>query len=169
MKLRKLCKKDIPFIKEWMSDADINRQFKTDFTVYSFERIEKFIQDAQEFTYNRHYAIVNEEDEYLGTISLKNIDGKNQKAEYAIVLRKKAIGTDIAIKATHSLLSIAFNELNLNKVFLNVLSTNIRANKFYRKYGFTFEGTFRQDIKIGNEFYDLNWYSILKESYELLG
>ena len=33
MNLRKLSVKDIPFIKEWMSDQSINRQFKTDFSV----------------------------------------------------------------------------------------------------------------------------------------
>ena len=166
MKLRKLSVKDIPLIKEWMSDQSINRQFKTDFSVYTYDKIAKFIQDAQDFSSHRHYAIVDEKDEYLGTISLKEIDLMNRKAEYAIVLRRIAIGTSIASDATHQVLKIAFNELMLNKVYLNVLANNHRANRFYQKIGFKFEGTFRQDIQIENEFYDLNWYSILKESYE---
>ena len=166
MNLRKLSVKDIPFIKEWMSDQSINRQFKTDFSVYTYNKIAKFIQDAQDFSSHRHYAIVDEKDEYLGTISLKEIDLINLKAEYAVVLRSKAIGTSAAKDATQKILDIAFNELKLNKVYLNVLATNLRANRFYQKFGFVFEGTFRQDLKIENEFYDLNWYSILKESYE---
>ena len=166
MKLRKLSVKDIPLIKEWMSDQSINSQFKTDFSVYTYDEIAKFIQDAQDFSSHRHYAIVDEKDEYLGTISLKEIDLINLKAEYAVVLRSKAIGTSAAKNATQKILDIAFNELKLNKVYLNVLATNTRANRFYQKFGFVFEGTFRQDLKIENEFYDLNWYSILKESYE---
>lgn len=166
MKLRKLSVKDIPLIKEWMSDQSINSQFKTDFSVYTYDEIAKFIQDAQDFSSHRHYAIVDEKDEYLGTISLKEIDLINLKAEYAVVLRSKAIGTSAAKDATQKILDIAFNELKLNKVYLNVLATNLRANRFYQKFGFVFEGTFRQDLKIENEFYDLNWYSILKESYE---
>ena len=166
MKLRKLSVKDIPLIKEWMSDQSINSQFKTDFSVYTYDEIAKFIQDAQVFSSHRHYAIVDEKDEYLGTISLKEIDLINLKAEYAVVLRSKAIGTSAAKNATQKILDIAFNELKLNKVYLNVLATNLRANRFYQKFGFVFEGTFRQDLKIENEFYDLNWYSILKESYE---
>ncbi len=166
MNLRKLSVKDIPFIKEWMSDQSINRQFKTDFSVYTYDKIAKFIQDAQDFTSHRHYAIVDENDEYLGTISLKEIDTINMKAEYSIVLRRKVIGTSIASDATHQILNIAFNELMLNKVYLNVLAMNKRANRFYQKFGFVYESTFRQDIKIENELYDLNWYSILKESYE---
>jgi diamine N-acetyltransferase len=90
------------------------------------------------------------------------------KAEYAIVLRKIAQGTHVAQDASKAILDIAFNELHLHKVYLNVLTQNTRANRFYQKFGFKLEGTFRDDIKIENEFYSLNWYSILKESYESL-
>lgn len=166
MNLRKLNVKDIPLMLEWMKDVDISRQFRADFSHYTEDKVRHFIEQAQDFTSHRHYAIVDEKDEYLGTISLKEIDTINMKAEYAIVLRRIAIGTSIARDATHQILKIAFNELMLNKVYLNVLSNNHRANRFYLKFGFKFEGTFRQDIKIENEFYDLNWYSILKESYE---
>jgi RimJ/RimL family protein N-acetyltransferase len=166
MKLRKLNEKDIPYMMEWMKDVDISRQFRTDFSHHTEDKICLFIKQAQDFSIHRHYAIVDNNDEYLGTISLKEIDLVNRKAEYAIVLRRRVIGTHIALDATKQILHIAFTELNLNKVYLNVLSNNTRANRFYLKFGFEFEGTFRQDIKIENEFYDLNWYSILKESYE---
>lgn len=166
MKLRKLNVKDIPGMMEWMQDVDISRQFRADFSHFTEDKIKHFIDQAQDFTSHRHYAIVDEKDEYLGTISLKEIDSINMKAEYAIVLRRKVIGTSIASDATHQILNIAFNELMLNKVYLNVLAMNKRANRFYQKFGFVYEGTFRQDIKIENELYDLNWYSILKESYE---
>ena len=166
MNLRKLQTKDIPFMLEWMKDIEINRQFRTDFSHFTEDKVKNFIEQAQDFSVNRHYAIVDDHDEYLGTISLKEIDLINLKAEYAVVLRSKAIGTSAAKDATQQILDIAFNELKLNKVYLNVLATNTRANRFYQKFGFVFEGTFRQDLKIENEFYDLNWYSILKESYE---
>jgi diamine N-acetyltransferase len=153
---------------EWMKDPDITRQFRADFSNSTFDSVLKFVETAQDFTYSRHYAIVNELNEYLGTISLKNIDTSNLKAEYAIVLRKIAQGTHVAQDASKAILDIAFNELHLHKVYLNVLTQNTRANRFYQKFGFKLEGTFRDDIKIENEFYSLNWYSILKESYESL-
>ncbi len=168
MKLRKLSKIDIPFMLEWMKDIEITRQFRADFSNSTYESVQKFVELAQDFTYARHYAIVNDSDEYLGTISLKNIDTLNMKAEYAIVLRKIAQGTNIAYDASKALLEIAFNEIHLHKVYLNVLTHNVRANRFYQKFGFKLEGTFIDDIKIENEFYSLNWYSILKESYESL-
>jgi len=168
MKLRELKLKDIPYILEWMKDRDISSQFKTDFSKYNYIDVQNFIIESGKFTLSRHYAIVNDSDEYLGTISLKNIDTLNMKAEYAIVLRKFAQGTNVAYEATETILNIAFNDLKLHKVYLNVLTQNIRANRFYLKFGFKLEGTFVDDINIENEFYSLNWYSILKESYESL-
>jgi len=168
MKLRKLSNIDIPFMLEWMKDTEITRQFRADFSSSTYESVQKFVESAQDFTYSRHYAITNDQNEYLGTISLKNIDTINMKAEYAIVLRKIAQGTHIAYEASKAIMDIAFNEIHLHKVYLNVLTHNERANRFYLKFGFKLEGTFIDDIMIENEFCSLNWYSILKESYESL-
>ena len=56
-----------------------------------------------------HYAIANKtDDEYYGTISLKDLSLENRIAEYAIVLRKKAQGQGIAYQATKLLLYKAF-------------------------------------------------------------
>ena len=85
---------------------------------------------------NQNFAFVNDEDEYLGTISLKHISHDNDKAEYAVVARKCAQGTGAAKKATEELLEYAFTELALHKVYLSVLEENIRAQKFYEKCGF---------------------------------
>ena len=67
---------------------------------------------------DQHFAYVNEQDEYLGTISLKRISHVNDKAEYAVVARKCAQGTGAAKKATEELLQYAFHELGLHKVYL---------------------------------------------------
>lgn len=51
-----------------------------------------------------HFAIAEENDEYLGTISLKEIDLENQSPEYAIATRKKAQGHGVAKQVTGMLL-----------------------------------------------------------------
>lgn len=166
MRLRNLQIKDIPLILEWMKDPSINIFFRFDPSTITVDSVEAFVIKANEDMLNKHYAIVNEEDEYLGTVSLKNIDYQNMNAEYAISLRTRVIGKGIAIFATNKVLDIAFDELNLNKIYLNVLANNIRAIKFYEKIGFQYEGEFRQHIKIDNQYRDLKWYSILKNSYK---
>ena len=47
-----------------------------------------------------HMEIVDETDEYLGTISLRDIDLENMTAEYDITTRTKAHGKGFAFRAT---------------------------------------------------------------------
>lgn len=165
MVLRELQEKDAMYMLEWMKDEEISKCFQFDTKSADINRCKAFIENNKSDTKNRHYAIINEEDEYLGTISLKNIDLINKNAEYAIATRKKAHGTGISKQATIDLLKIAFNDINLEKVYLNVLSKNTRAVKFYEKIGFKYEGEFRNHLYINSEFQNLKWFSILKREF----
>ena len=112
-----------------------------------------------------HFAIVNENDEYLGTVSLKNIDMENKTAEYAITTRKIAQGRGISVAATEKVLKKAFNEIGLHRVYLSVFSTNESAIKFYEKIGFKYEGEFREHFFINGEYVNWKWYGLIKEEY----
>lgn len=159
--LRRLEKKDIPFMLEWMHDEEINQGFQKPFLQATDEDALAFIRNSFDEE-NRHFAFVNEQDEYLGTISLKHISHVNDKAEYAVVARKCAQGTGAAKKATEELLHYAFTELGLHKVYLSVLSENIRAQRFYEKCGFQREGLEVDAVKINGKYHDHIWYGILK-------
>lgn len=162
MKLRRLDDKDLPFMKEWMKDREITVNFRTSFEGFSDEMLLKFIRESYS-EQNIHLAVVNEEDEYLGTISLKNINYIDKNAEYAIVLRKKAIRKNVATKATEAILKLGFEELNLKKIYFNVYSENLRAVGFYEKMGFVYEGEFKRHIFINNEFKDIKWYCVFNK------
>lgn len=166
MKLRKLQDKDAPNMLSWMYDNSINQLFATDFKNFDEEKVLNFIKASQTDGEQIHRACVNDDDEYLGTVSLKSINLINKNAEYAISFCKKAHGTGAAKFATDEILTMAFRELGLERVYLNVLSKNERANAFYKKYGFTFEGTFKHHIFVLGEFCDLNWYRILKDEFK---
>ena len=161
-KLRKLEIKDMQGMLEWMHDEEIMKCFRMNRA--SEEKIKIFIENSFD-NENKHNAIVDDQDNYLGTISLKHIDEKNGNAEYAIVLRRKAMGSGVAKEATRQLLEIAFKELKLNKIYLNVLSENKRAIGFYKKMNFKFEGEFKQHLRMNESYVDLSWYAIYKEDY----
>lgn len=160
MVLRRLELKDIDGMLEWMHDEEINKFFQYPFANSTAESVEEFIETSFSDV-NQHFAIVNEKDEYLGTISLKNISNQNRCAEYAIVLRKCAQGSGIAQIATDELVSYAFIQLHLHKIYLNVLSDNQRARKLYEKCGFFLEGVSKDAICKNGEFFSLAWYGII--------
>jgi RimJ/RimL family protein N-acetyltransferase len=158
--LRKLKEKDVPYMLEWMHDKEITQNFRNDFGTYTEVMVKNFIKSSYNDK-NRHFAFVDTNDIYLGTISLKNISYQDKNAEYAIVTRRSAQGTGQAYCATKEILEYAFHTLKLEKVYLNVLEENVRANQFYKKCGFELEGQARHHVCINGIFHNLNWYAII--------
>lgn len=163
--LRPLMEKDAGYMCEWMKDPAINCFFRFDASGISEESCRSFISSANDDKNCKHFAIANESDEYLGTISLKDIDFSEKQAEYAISTRGCAHGTGASTVATREIFRIAFEELKLEKVYLNVLADNLRANAFYRKIGFSFDRLEKNALNIKGVDKDLNWYFISKDKY----
>lgn len=167
MYLRELESKDADGMLSWMHDEQVNSVFATDFDSFTQEKVAAFIAAAKLDKDNRHLACVDDKDVYLGTVSLKNIDHQARNAEYAISFCRDAHGTGAAAYATKEILRVAFQELNLERVYLNVSAENKRANAFYQKMGFTFEGEFRKHILIQGQLVDLRWYAVLREEFSV--
>ncbi len=143
---------------ECMTDPEITRFFRFDASKISLESCLDYIGRAQDDPNTLHFAIADEADEYLGTISLKDVDLDKKQAEYAVSTRKKAHGTGAALEATRLILQYAFDTLGLERVYLNVLAENGRANAFYRKAGFRFLKTEPEALELRGERRALNWY-----------
>ena len=166
MKIRPLMPKDVDGILSWMKDSEINRFFRMDAEGATKESVLNFVNASQNQENNIHLAVTDDDDNYLGTVSLKNIDKEEQSAEYAISMCKLSHGTGAAKFATEKILELGFEALGLHRIYLNVLSENLRANKFYQKCNFIYEGEYKEAILIRGEFKDLKWYRLLKKEYE---
>lgn len=169
--LRELKEKDAELMLEWMHDPDIQKGFRKNMMDATLEDAKAFCKDSKipeklSSGYNLHFAIADSDDEYLGTISLKNIDLDSLTAEYAITTRKKASGKGVGLAATGLILNKAFNEYGLRRVYLSVLEDNEVAIKLYEKCGFKFEGEFRNHIKKGNQYMNWKWYGMLKNEFD---
>lgn len=168
MRLRKLEEKDAEGMLEWMNDPEVQKGFRFSTDRRSRENVLAFIRAAAVRPADGadiHYAIVDEEDEYMGTISLKSVEMTDGNAEYAISLRRKAQGKGIGTAATMEILRVAFEEFGFQRVYLNVLSDNERAVSLYEKCGFLYEGEFRKHLFLRGEYKSLKWYAMLKEEY----
>lgn len=136
MKLRELQEKDAPLMLEWMHDSDVVAGMRKDFSSFTIENCQRFIADAGKSPSAVHRAIVSDEDEYLGTVSVRDIDRSLGCGEFAITVRRCAMGTGASIFGMREILNYVLNSLGLNKVYWCVSSENPRAVRFYRKNGF---------------------------------
>lgn len=135
MRLRNLELKDAPLMLEWMHDEDVVGKLRGNFLDKTIEDAENFIKSAQDKSINAHFAIVSDEDEYMGTVSLKNIE--NGSAEFAITIRRSAMGLGYARKAMELIGEYAKYTLGLKYVYWYVSPDNTRALRFYDKNGYS--------------------------------
>ena len=89
MKLRNLENKDAAFMLEWMHDTSVVKYMRSDFINKTKNDCLEFIKNSNQSNIDIHKAIVDNNDEYLGSVSLKNIC--NKSAEFAIIIRKKTM------------------------------------------------------------------------------
>lgn len=134
MNLRKLELKDAPLMFEWMHDKSVVEDLRTNFLTKTMEDCENFIKSSWDDKYNWNVAIVDEEDTYMGTVSLKNI--KETSAEFGITIRACAMGKGYSIQAMKEVLRIGFEERGLERIYWCVSPDNKRAVRFYDKNGF---------------------------------
>ena len=169
--LRQLSEKDAPLMLEWMHDYDTQKSFQKYMLNVTLEDARRFCREAKlngkpKQGENMHLAVVNDGDEYLGTVSLKNINLEYHSAELAISLRKKARGQGVAKEAVELLLKKGFEEIGLHRVYLTVLADNIAAIKLYEKCGFIYEGELRDHIFKNGRYVSWKLYGMLEGEYE---
>lgn len=161
MKLRNLELKDAPLMLEWMHDESVVEKLRGRFAEKTIEDCEAFIKASRNKEHDTHLAIVSDEDEYMGTVSLKSI--KNGSAEFAITVRKSAMGRGYSWWGMEEIIRLAFEEYGLESVYWCVSRENERAVRFYDKHNFHEAVDISEEILKRYEGLDnLKWYSVLK-------
>ena len=163
MKLRSLELKDAPLMLEWMHDDSVVNKLRGNFRDKTIKDCEVFIENSIQMDSDIHLAIVSDEDEYMGTVSLKNIDRTNNSAEFAITVRKAAMGRGYSWYGMEEIIRLAFEKLGLENVYWCVSTKNERAVRFYDKHNFHEALDISETIlKNYKGMDDLKWYSVLK-------
>ncbi len=163
MYLRKILNKDAELMIEWMHDKEVIEYLRDSFLSKTMGDVLAFIKEAQSSNSNLHLAICSDSDEYKGTVSLKHIDYEDKNAEFAMVIRKKAMGKGYSQFGMKEIIDKAFGPLGLECIYWCVSKRNNRAIRFYNKLGFN--EAYNVPQKALNRYHcteDLKWYSVLK-------
>ena len=112
-------------------------------------------------------AVLPETGDTIGHGELTRIDSKNLSAALARILvgPSELRGDGIGEGIVRSLLRIAFDDLSLHRVALNVFDFNLSATRCYEKAGFRLEGVQRESCKVGNKYWNMCIMSILEHEY----
>lgn len=165
--IREIELSDIKTINSWR-----NNQHEVDLLCTNFRFINEEIDHNwfQNYLENRfkniRLAICSNSKQLIGVVYILNIDYINRHAELSIWIgnsndRGKGYG-EFGCKAA---INHAFNNINLNKIYLKVLETNKVAISLYKKLGFKVDGISRESLFKNGEYLNVLEMSILKGEF----
>ena len=166
--LRPAERSDIPLFVRWLSDARTTRNLALR-SPLSIALEERWFDDLLEH-HGRdrwHFVICLLGDgRAVGSLDLHEIDYTNGGAGLGIQVgdpedRSKGYGAD----ALGLLLDFAFDQLRLERVWLDVYASNPDARRLYERVGFIHEVTFRHGVFRGGRYEDVDRLGILRTEW----
>jgi len=102
----------------------------------------------------------------IGSCQLHSIHPVHRNAELRIRIGEEANrGQGFGTEALRLLLKFAFDDLNLERVYVHVFATNTAAIRVYEKIGLVHEGVLRKAAYINGEYLNLIVMGILRDEY----
>ena len=170
VRLRAYEKSDLDAVMKWINDEEVTDLLGGEVLAYPVSSLAeaKFI-DAAASPSDRHkdFAIETLVDRrYIGAISFNVIDWRNRSAGLGIVIGDKSLwGKGYGTDAMRVLMRLAFDKMNLHRLWLHVHDFNPRAIASYEKCGFKREGVLRQNHFARGKYHDTIVMAILESEY----
>lgn len=168
VRLRAYRECDAEAAQTYLNDAETRAYLSGDAPFpYTLAEEKKWIegQSARKDTYS--FAIETlAEGKYIGGCGYNAVEHKNRRCNVGIFIGDKdywsrGYGSD----ALGLLLALAFDELNMHRVDLDVKAYNPRAIRCYEKLGFVTEGRFRDRVFHEGRYHDELHMSILEHEW----
>lgn len=168
VRFREIRDSDLEMAQSYINDPEVTRNLSPRIPYLATLKDEKTFFDGISFMKDTYNFAIEAKDtcKYIGGCGINEIDWKNSIATIGIMIGDKdywsrGYGTD----AMKLLIKFIFEQMNINKVKLNVYSFNERAIKCYLKTGFTQEGVLREELFRDGKYHDIIIMGILKNEY----
>jgi RimJ/RimL family protein N-acetyltransferase len=167
VRLRAYEKSDADALFRWFSDEEVTRWLGPP-NFPSRAHQERFIESASASSDDaKYFAIETLDGKLVGDCGLRFIDWKSRKAEFFITIgEKQSWGKGLGSDALRIVIRLAFDKMNLNRLWLTVLVDNPRAVRCYEKCGFLREGLLRQESYVDGKYRDVLLMALLREDYD---
>jgi len=160
---------DEPMLRAWVNDPRVWATLGYRMPINAHrerEWIESHGKDDRQVEFG---IVVRDGDRLIGTCGLHGIHPIARSATFGLVIGETEMhGRGYGTEATRLCVKFGFEELNLNRIQLDVFSHNPAARRVYEKAGFVPEGCRRQALFRHGVYRDVHVYAILREEYEAI-
>lgn len=162
---------DLPILEQWYNDIGFLRVYDM---ISAFprtaEELSPMIKSIRESSNRFIFSVRSlDDDKLIGVTGFEDILWNNGTAIIYIGIGDNSYrGKGIGSEALALTMEFGFEELNLHRIQLNVLSYNSPAVKLYEKLGFKREGVYREFIHRDGKRHDMYLYGILRPEWESL-
>jgi diamine N-acetyltransferase len=169
IRLRAISRDDLPDFTTWLNDPDVRRNVHIYYPL-SLDQEEAWFREIQQHAVEEQpLAIeVKEKNQWtlIGDSGFINLEQHDRSAEIGIFIGNKnfwnkGLGTEVM----QLMVRYGFLNLNLNRIYLRVVETNLAGIRCYEKAGFKHEGRMRQAHFLEGTYVDILMMSILKNEW----
>ena len=165
MIVRRLEERDLQLRVSWMNSAKVYSNMHFDVPVLMDNTIKWFRNNLG--NEKRADWTFEDNDVVVAFGGLTNINCAVNKAELYIFVNPKSQKSGIGTQATFLLCRYGFEQLGLNKIYLETNEDNLAARRVYEKCGFILEGNHREEyISQDGHLLSRMYYGLLKSEYK---
>lgn len=169
--LRAIDVADIETLNRWANAPEIWKMLGGWHFPYSILNTEQWVKSINNNDQkNQVFAIETKEHGLIGTANLVNIDWKNRNAFHGMMLGdKETRGKGYAQDTVMAIMRFAFDELGLQRLDGDMISSNKLSINFYTKRcGWEIEGVKKDWFYREGKFFDKVVVGITKQKYQAL-
>jgi RimJ/RimL family protein N-acetyltransferase len=155
--LRAFEREDAERCFRWMNDPSIVRTLKSRYPI-AFQIEMQWLDRAMDpHAAERHFAIERKDDRaHIGNASIHEIDWVSRTAKFGLFIGEpsawnRGFGSD----AIRTLVRFAFEEMNLQKLRIDIFDYNDRAKHVLETQGFVQEGRLRREFYRDGTYHDI--------------
>lgn len=157
---------DAEAFHRWFNDPEMMRLLGNAFPAISMSQQRAVIDQIRGDASRRAYSIVLKDGTLIGNCDIRAFNWTARSCEVGIAIgERECWGKGYGGEAVGLLLQIAFDGLNMHKVWLTCADYNERGLRAYRRIGFREDGRLRDDRWIDGQYHDTIVMSILEAEY----
>ena len=166
VRLRAFEEDDVKLLWLWGNDWEAGRWMINRYPLPLSDQREAILETRKPNPNLKSFAIEAHDAGLIGWCALCHISWEDRRASLAVFIGDKTRwGEGYGTDATWTLVRFGFDEMNLNRIGLDVHADNTRAIRCYEKLGFVHEGRLRCQAYRDGECVDSIAMSILREEF----